>query len=201
MIRFLLFILLVNCSRLQNLLPEPDSSETSILFVGNSLTYTNNLPRLVENLAKEEGKKIRTEMLALPNYALPDHLADGKLQKLIRKGDFNFVIVQQGPSSQADGREMLLETAPVLKELCQKHGAQLAYFMVWPSRQYYHTFNGVIVNYTAAAESVDALLCPVGIQWKSITDQNDFSLYGPDDFHPSLKGSELAAKVIWESLQ
>ncbi len=73
--------------------------------------------------------------------------------------------------------------------------------MVWPSRMYYHTFDGVIKNYTAAAEANNAVLCPAGQVWKTHFDQtNDFSYYGADGFHPSLKGSQVAAKVIFESL-
>ncbi|KPM47435.1 SGNH/GDSL hydrolase family protein [Jiulongibacter sediminis] len=203
MIRLLCFLVLISCSRLEQLLPPEaagSDSTISVLLVGNSLTYTNNLPELIKKEALLFGVEIRTEMLALPNYAIPDHLSDGKLQRLIKKGDFDFVVAQQGPSSQADGRQMLLDTAPVLDELCKKHGARLAYFMVWPSRQYYQTFDGVITNYTAAAKSVNAILCPVGVQWKEVTDTGDFSYYGLDGFHPSQKGSELAAKIIWESI-
>jgi hypothetical protein len=73
--------------------------------------------------------------------------------------------------------------------------------MVWPSLHYYHTFNGVIESYTLAANATSSILCPVGEVWKSYFDETeDFSYYGPDGFHPSLKGSNVAAQVIYESL-
>ncbi len=40
-----------------------------MLFVGNSLTYTNNLHALVEEVGKTHGIKITTALLAYPNYA------------------------------------------------------------------------------------------------------------------------------------
>ena len=46
-------------------------------------------------------------MLARANYALKDHWNEGELQSLIKSGNFDFVVVQQGPSSQAEGRAML----------------------------------------------------------------------------------------------
>lgn len=201
MLRLLVLLAFFGCSRFHVVIKEAEKGEMSVLFVGNSLTYSNNLPQLVENAAAEEGVKMKTDMLALPNYALVDHLADGKLQKMISTGKYDYVVVQQGPSSQEEGRQMLLDTAPVLDGLCKKSGAQLTYFMVWPSREYYHTFNGVIANYTAAAKSVNAMLCPVGKHWKEVTDTGDFSYYGFDGFHPSQKGSELVARVIWETLK
>jgi lysophospholipase L1-like esterase len=44
-------------------------------------------------------------------------------------------------------------------------------------------------------------LCPVGAVWKKHFDETkDYSYYGPDLFHPSQKGSEIAAKVIVDAL-
>ncbi len=172
-----------------------------LLFIGNSLTYFNDLPELVRAEGIANDKSIAVETVANPNYGLEDHWNDGIVQRLIRSKKFQFVIIQQGPSSQRYGRESLLEFGSYLKDLCDDHDAQLAFFMVWPSREYYHTFNGVIRNYTMAADSTQSLLCPVGSEWKSHFDAtNDFSYYGPDEFHPSPKGSLVAAKVIYSTL-
>ncbi len=172
-----------------------------ILFVGNSLTYTNNLPALVKNKASAEGITIETKMLAKPNYAIVDHWADGNVQNLIKSKQYDYVIIQQGPSSQANGYHMLVNGGQQYKELCEAYGAELVYFMVWPAKRHYFTFDGVIANYTAAAEANHALLAPVGKVWKAHFDTtHDYSYYGPDQFHPSLKGSQVAADVITETL-
>ena len=175
-------------------------ADANLLFVGNSLTYTNDLPDIVERLAKERGIKIGTQSVAYPNYALEDHWNDGCVQTLIDSKKFDFIIVQQGPSSQEEGRLMLLEYGEKLNDLCKKSDARLAFFMVWPARVNYSNFGGVILNYTNAALEFDALLCPVGTYWKSQCDKGDFSYYGPDNFHPSLKGSEMAAQTILNTL-
>ncbi len=198
------FILIILClCFLSGRCQEKNVVEASkqILFVGNSLTYTNDLPNLVVQLASQEGIKITTKTLAYPNYALEDHWNDGELQQLITKGSFDFVVVQQGPSSQADGREMLFDYGERISALCEVRGAKLVFFMVWPAKVNYHTFDGVIKNYTDAAERSGSLLCPVGSVWKGHFDStNDFSYYGPDQFHPSLEGSKVAAQVIYETL-
>lgn len=168
-----------------------------VLFVGNSLTYYNDLPNLVEKQANKLGLKLKSEMVALPNYGLEDHWVEGAVQKLIATERFDLVVVQQGPSSQAEGREMLLNYGEKFNALCKEHKARLAFFMVWPSRAYYHTFPGVIKNYSDAAIETNALIFPVGKIWKAHFDAtNDFSFYGPDGFHPSQSGSEKAAEVI-----
>lgn len=174
---------------------------TKILFVGNSLTYTNDLPALVSALGSNKGHLIENEVLAKPNYALEDHWQEGCLQTMIESGFFDFVVIQQGPSSQTDGATSLLEFGNRIKELCDAHDTKLAYFMVWPARVYYYTFPGVISNYTNAANSTHSILCPVGLIWKNYQDRTgDFSYYGPDDFHPSMAGSQVAAEIIYKAL-
>ncbi|SNT29378.1 Lysophospholipase L1 [Ekhidna lutea] len=177
------------------------AQKSRILFVGNSLTYTNNLPELVKNEARKKGFKVQTTMIAYPNYALIDHLDDGEVQKRIRSGKFDYVIVQQGPSSQSEGREMLLDAGRKFQMLCQQNETELVFFMVWPSLTNYHTFEGVIKNHRDAAIENEALLCPVGEAWKDYFERTDDStLYGLDGFHPSRKGSRLAAEVIVKTL-
>jgi hypothetical protein len=165
--------------------------------VGNSLTYTNNLPDLVIEHGREKGYKIDTRMIAFPNYGLEDHWNDREIQKLIKSNKYDYVIIQQGPSSQEYGRISLLEYGKKIKLLCDKNKTQLVFFMVWPSRTYYYTYDGVIKNYANAAKECNALLFPVGKVWKThFDDTNDFSYYGSDGFHPSLKGTMIAAEVI-----
>ncbi len=173
----------------------------TILFVGNSLTYTNDLPALVVKLGEEKGVKIKTEMIAYPNYALEDHWNDGQLQTLLAEKQFDFVVVQQGPSSQEEGRVMLLNYGARIKALCDIHHSKLAFFMVWPAFSNLYMMDGVIKSYTDAATATNSIVCPVGQVWKKyFSETNDYSYYGPDMFHPSQKGSEAAAQVIYETL-
>jgi hypothetical protein len=176
-------------------------SAKKVLFVGNSLTYYNDLPELVEKIGRDSGVEIKTEMVAYGNYALEDHWNDGAIQTLIAGKKYDFVVVQQGPSSQADGRVMLLDYGARIKNICTPHNTKLAFYMVWPARSNFDTFDGVVKNYTDAAAATNSLLCPVGQFWRShIQATGDYSYYGPDMFHPSQKGSEKAAWIIFKTL-
>lgn len=176
-------------------------TDFNILFVGNSLTYTNNLPMLVKQKALSRGISVGTKMIAEPNTAIIDHWVGGNVQVDIASKQFDFVVIQQGPSSQAFGREILIEYGKKYAALCNENDAKLAYYMVWPSISWYHTFDDVIQNHRDAAAINEAILCPVGEKWKAHFDStNNFDYYGPDDFHPSLLGSQVAANIIVESL-
>lgn len=214
---FLLFLVLLSCQATndpaatqhggQNPAPaclpraatRPDVAK--VLFIGNSLTYTNDLPSLVAAIGADKGNLIEKEMIAKPNYALEDHWGEGCIQKMIESGFYDFVVIQQGPSSQPDGAQSLLEYGGKIQELCKANDTKLAFFQVWPAKINYQTFPGVIANYMNAAYSTGAILCPVGYAWKQYMDKtNDFSYYGPDEFHPSMLGSAVAADIIYKAL-
>lgn len=101
-----------------------------ILFVGNSLTYTNDLPALVSAIGTSKGQLVENEVLAKPGHALEGHWQEGCLQTMIESGHFDFVVTQQGPSSQTDGATSLLEFGKRIRELCDAHDTKLAFFMV-----------------------------------------------------------------------
>lgn len=175
--------------------------QIKLLFIGNSLTYTNDLPRLCVKDLEGKGLIAKAQTLAYPNYGLEDHWNDGKAEILIIDGGFDYVIIQQGPSSQEYGRTSLINYGGKLKQACEKGGAELVFFMVWPSKQYYHTFDGVIENYRNAAIVNGAKCAEVGVKWRAqVESKEDAGLYGLDGFHPSRKGSELAAAIITKTI-
>lgn len=201
----LLFIITGACKKVNPSQAAPEiifsDSAKTILFVGNSLTYTNDLPKLVEAIGKDSGLEIKTTMIAYPDYALEDHWNDGQIQMLIASKKYDFVVVQQGPSSQIDGRMSLLDYGARIKGVCAANNTQLAFFMVWPAFANFHTFDGVINNYTNAAVVTNSLLCPAGKIWKEyFLSSGDYSYYGPDMFHPSMSGSKNAALIIFKTL-
>ena len=132
-------------------------------------------------------------------HALVDHWNDQSIQKAIEIGKYDYVIVQQGPSSQAFGRQVLIDYGQKISDLCKKYGSKMMFYMVWPARPYYHTFEKVIQNHYDAGEASGSLVCPVGLKWKQTLEQNpNAGLYGPDAFHPSLKGSMFAARELYK---
>lgn len=178
-----------------------NAQDVSILFIGNSLTYSNDLPAYVQKIGGLHDLKIETTCLCFPNYGLEDHWNEGKLLRMIVDNSYDFIIFQQGPSSQAYGRSSLHEYGGNIAKLAIEHGATPVYFMVWPSLRYYHTMDGVIQNHQDAAKANNSLIAPVGKIWKKLRMANSgINLYSQDQFHPSRKGTLLAALIVAKSV-
>ncbi|WP_396600701.1 SGNH/GDSL hydrolase family protein [Algibacter sp. R77976] len=169
----------------------------NILFIGNSLTSTNDLPSMVKKRASYSGYNIETKMIAFSNHSLYNHWKKGDVQKLIKSKKYDIVIIQQGPSSTTRSKSVLIEYGKRYSKICKENNVLLAYFMVWPKLDYYDTFESVIKNHEKAAQLNNVILLPVGKVWKKYFDTtHKFDYYGSDNYNPSKKGSEAAAKVI-----
>jgi hypothetical protein len=71
--------------------------------------------------------------VARPNFALIDHV-NGKSSavEVIQKGNWDYVVLQQGPSSLDLSRDTLIQAARMLDPLIRAAGGRGALLMVWP---------------------------------------------------------------------
>ena len=183
----------------------PDA-DVRILFVGNSLTATNNLPGLVGTIALAAGKSVSALGLVAPNYSLEEHWRSGVADR-IREIRPDVVVFQQGPSSLNESRVHLLAWTDSFAPVVREAGAEPAFLMVWPEIQRVGVFDAVRDNYRAAAERAGGTFIPAGGAWRPLvpgagaTDAvSGPDPYGPDGFHPSYEGSVLVAYVIVAAL-
>src|SRR5215213_5647366 len=83
-----------------------------VLFIGNSLTYSNDLPYIVEAFAEAAGqKRIAFRAVVYGGFSLEDHWNQGEARRAIAQGKWDVVVLQQGPSASTEGRRLLLEYA------------------------------------------------------------------------------------------
>jgi hypothetical protein len=183
--------------------PDPPTGPGKhVLFVGNSLTYFNQLPGIVEALADSAREPLlETGTVALPDFSLEDHWNDGRAATTIKKGGWHVVVLQQGPSSVEANRQLLIQFATKFDELAEAIGAQSTLYMVWPTVDRQQDFERSSESYRLAAEAVGGLLFPVGDAWRETWNRDaTISLYSPDGLHPDVEGSYLAALVMYAVL-
>lgn len=170
----------------------------NVLFIGNSLTYTNSLPGMVEQLAPTvNGEPLNVGMIAFPNVSLEDLWNSGEARLAVASGDWDMVVMQQGPSSLPESQAHLATWVGRFAEEARAAGTEPAVLMVWPIEGTDATFQAVINGYANAAEAASAMLFPAGAAWFDLRSRNSpIDPYGPDRFHPSVEGTYLAALVV-----
>jgi hypothetical protein len=172
-----------------------------VLFVGNSLTATNDLPAVVAGLARATGRTLEYHTIAFGGYALEDHWARGDARAAIASRGWEVVVLQQGPSALPESQANLREWATRFAVEARAAGARPALLTVWPESYRRSALTEVIASYRRAAQAANAELLPAGGTWRLTWRCNPrIALYGRDGFHPSPLGTYAAALTVYGRL-
>lgn len=174
--------------------------ELKVAFVGNSLTYTNDLPGVFAVLAAAAGLDVATHVIANPNWSLEEHWKGGTPAG-IRALQADLVVMQQGPSTLLSSREHLLAWGDSMTRVVREAGSVPAFMMVWPPDDPDFSFGAVLASYRAAAELHQTMFVPAGVAWLEAWEEDPgLRLWGQDGFHPSLRGTVAVALTLVHQL-
>lgn len=177
------------------------SSELRVLFVGNSLTETNDLPARVAALAAATGRKLDYQAITFGGFSLEDHWVKGDARAALATRKWDVVVMQQGPSALPESQADLRRWATRWAEEARAAGTRLALMTVWPESYRRSALREVIASYRRAAQAAHAELLPAGRAWEWTWDcDRRIPLYGSDGFHPSPLGTQTAALVVYGRL-
>ena len=179
--------------------PDPD---LRILFIGNSLTYVNNLPAMVRQLGtSNSARPVSVSSVAFGNYSLEDHWNQGDAARAIDRGGWDVVVLQQGPSALPESRVLLVQYAQMFAQRIRAVGARPALYMVWPGLSRPAAWDSVTDSYAEAGQAVDGIILPAGEALRDALRRDPaLELFAGDGFHPAVLGSYLAALVIYARL-
>ena len=189
-------------------------SGVRVLFVGNSLTFENDLPKLVHRLGGR-----RTPIFAgsytAPGWQLRQFARNGGLERLLHDVRWDVVVLQeqsQVPSFAAGDRAR--EFTPAVERLAdeaRRAGAQPLLFLTWAHRTgdrrnvagdtYTAMQERVATGYADAARAAHGAVAPGGLAWAhALTQRPRLDRWAGDGTHPSRAGSYLAACVFYSVL-
>ena len=178
--------------------PQLIGEGTRVLFIGNSHTYVNDVPGILQALADSAaGERIAVMSVANANYALIDHWNDGMAARQIDKGQWKYVVMQQGWTPAGVCRDTLRLAARRFSDRILAVGAQPALYQIWPPASRPTQYLGTVESYRLASEDVNGLLIPAAEVWREAQQRDPtLSLYA-DDIHASIAGSYLTALVMY----
>lgn len=173
-----------------------------VLFIGNSLTYYNDLGGMLRAIARSIGDQdLQTATVAFPDYALEDHIPEGTALRALRDARWEYVVMQQGPSSLPANQVLLADGARALLPSIRAAGATPVLFMVWPQSSRLQDFPAVRTSYRNAAAAVNGIFAPAGDAWTAAWELDPTLQLYVDGLHPNPPGTYLSAIVILAQLR
>jgi len=203
---------------------QPGEGSLSVLFVGNSYTFCNDLPGTIGYLLGSQGVGFRIGRYLKGGATLRQHWAHnlgqadqrdreqhpeatfedwkGRFDRLLEEGPWDWMVLQ------GNSRDTLMdwgfEDAAALwceKVRAESPGTRVLFFLTWARRNRPRDQETITRAYREVARENDALLAPVGEAWRAAMEARPgLVLHVEDDSHPAPLGSYLAACVFYAPL-
>ena len=188
-----------------------DQPSASVLFIGNSYTYFNNLPEMFAALATEAGHHTRVTMAAPGGWRLKDHWEKGEALGLLRTQHWDYVVLQEqstlGVNYYVEGRtrvagdELFRPYATRWASEVRNAGATPVFYLTWAPRDAPEDQRHLDYAYFHAASESDAVVTPAGWAWSLVRQHHpEIKLFHERGSHPSPAGTYLVACTLFATV-
>ena len=192
-----------------------------VLFLGNSYTYANNLPLMISEIALSFGDTVNYDSNTPGGCTLQGHTINSTSLSKISQQSWDFVVIQaQSQEPSFPPSQVATQTYPYAQILVDSIAAndsctEPVFFMTWGRKNgdannaSFYPILGTYLgmqwrlrqSYLEMGLTHNATVAPVGMSWKkSIQTNPSFELYLPDESHPNIAGSYLAACTFYCTL-
>lgn len=198
-----------------------DRESLSVLFVGNSYTYYNDMPTAIfDAIAEAAGYDCYVKAITMGGHSLYQH-ADIKdstgykvgVELLTSNYMYDYVVLQEQSMRPAtNDLATFYDAVRNLDKRVRAVHAQPILYCTWGRRgdSDYLTSSGLTnesmtwklaASYTAIGEELDIPVGYVGLAFFEVyTGDSGIELYDPDTSHPSYAGSYLAAVTLFAKI-
>lgn len=199
------------------------STPESVLFIGNSFTYYNKLPSMLEAIAEANGEKLITAAAVKGGASLYEHSSRQETLEILKSRKWDVVVLQGQSIEPIFEMEKMIKGAETMALVCGD--ARPMVFMTWAyksekcflnkskpalgngftaqqlSAMYPKMQDSLEDGYRKVAEDINANIAPVGLAWKAARKKHpEWELFVKDEYHPSPLGTYLSALVFYRIL-
>lgn len=174
------------------------SEAMQVLFIGNSLTYTNDLPSMIAELAKAGHQGVFSHAAETPGgCSFAKHWATGKALKLIDSRQWDYVVLQDYSNNPLVKPQEMREYGLKFNDEIVRRGMKTAWYMTWSYVDEQPKQPLITKAYTDLSAETKGTLIPVGLAWDAYrTAHPEVNLY-IDKKHPVPAGTYIAACVFY----
>lgn len=189
----------------------------SVLFVGNSFTYFNDLPSVVKAMADARGVPLHVDSVTkggayLREFADAEHENGVRLREKYASQTWDAVVLQDQSFNPAGAPDDHVSAVKKLADTVFR-GEALYIYQTWAYRDGSEKLRATGLSYDGmrsalregcerSAKAVGGVRVPVGDAFGSVCANANVAidLYVPDAYHPSPAGTYLAACVFFRFL-
>jgi hypothetical protein len=189
----------------------------SVLFIGNSFTFMNDMPLMFKEIAISKGKTVHVEHVTEGGKSMDWHSKQERTYKTINSRSWDYVILQEHSNTpaQPDSKTEKI-SLPFFKQIADSirkncDCTQIMLYMTWGYKNgnsqwaeinTYETMQArITTTYLRYSDLLQAQLSPVGMVWSQFRKSYPaIELYDPDNFHPSKYGSYLSASTFFAAV-
>lgn len=190
-----------------------------VLFLGNSYTQVNDLPKMIADIAQSNGDTLSYDSNTPGGHSIGNHSLNTVSLDKIMLGKWDFVVLQ-GQSFELATSTPDIYPFPYARKLDSiinqyNDCVETMFYMTWGNKNgdpsscatvpflcTYEKMDSVIhLNYMKMTDSNDAVVAPVGAVWNKIRKNFPLiDLYQSDESHPSVAGTYAAACCFYAAL-
>lgn len=186
----------------------------NILFLGNSFTFFNDLPKMLRALCTSEGIEVCTDSVTrggayLHQFTDPADELSARLSAKITERKWDIVILQDQSANPAKKPDDLVSASKKIAALFPE-GASFLMYQTWSYRADTDKLRSVKMTYPemrrtlrdgyqAAASALGCTCVPVGDAF-ALASSAGIDVYCPDDFHPNPAGTFTAACLFMRTV-
>lgn len=186
--------------------------EKRLLIIGNSYTFCNDLPALIQAIADADRQQMQVDSYTAGAMSLRGFLNSPQHRKglsMLEKGNYDYVLLQDQSQTPAYKPEETLDSVQRWSTLARKHGAKPVLFMTWAHaeqtggkvRLLTSMHEDTARTYCKAGIDSKARVAPVGEAWRRwYAKHPNAPLHTNDMSHPTPEGTYLAACVIYSTI-
>ena len=193
---------------------------TRILFIGNSYTFMNDLPGTFTKLVESGGETVKTDISAIGGTTLEKHTKNKTTIDKIKKGKWNFVVLQEHSLGTVIDSFRTKHTYPAinyLDSLIKVKKAKTLLYMTWGRKKggihildtlstkrfkdYFEMQAAVEKAYRQMGKDFGAQVVPAGLAWQNVIRKYYFAnLWEEDESHPNPEATYLNACVFYATV-
>lgn len=173
------------------------------LFIGNSYTFFNDMPGMLEELARASGRDLHQQSVVAGGATLEMHWngGAGPAVDAIAARPWRYVVLQERGRQPIEDRAAFDRFARLLTAKIAERKATALFFLPWPQQSEPQQQPELTYAITTLADELRAEIAPVGPAWAAVLRQKaDAGLYASDGRHPTPAGSYLTALVFFAKL-